>query len=77
MTRAAVVTTLFLVLLEVLGARHFVGVLSGTLADGGRAGVFLGLLYTLTFLAVVVLVPVLLLADALLHLVTRLRSRAT
>lgn len=77
MTRAAVVTTLFLVLLELLGARHFVGVLSGTLTDGGRAGAFLGLLYTLTFLAVVVLVPVLLLADGLLHLLARARRRST
>jgi hypothetical protein len=61
MIRSAVVTTLFLLLLEAAGARTHVSVLSGTI-DGGRAALFLGLLYTLTFLTVALLVPPLLVA---------------
>lgn len=71
MTRAAVVTTLFLVFLEVLGARQHVSVLSGTIA-GGQAALFLGLLYALTFFTVVLAVPPLLVAG----LVTRRRANA-
>jgi hypothetical protein len=73
MIRSAVVTTLFLALLEVLGARTHVSVLSGTL-DGGRAALFLGLLYALTFLAVAVLIPPLLLAGVVESVVARRRA---
>jgi hypothetical protein len=75
MIRPAVVTTLFLVLLEVLGARAHVSVLSGTL-DGGRAALFLGLLYALTFLTVAVVVPPLLAAGVVERLVSWRRGRA-
>ena len=61
MIRSAVVTFLFFVVLHVAGCARFVGVLSGTL-DGGRWGLFLGLLYALSWFSVVVLVPILLLA---------------
>jgi hypothetical protein len=75
MIRSAIVTTLFLVLLEALGARAHVSVLSGTL-DGGKAALFLGLLYALTFLTVALLVPPLLLAGLADALAGR-RSSAT
>ncbi|MBE2253448.1 MAG: hypothetical protein IAE78_28225 [Myxococcus sp.] len=66
MTRAAVVTTLFLGLLELFGARAHVSVLSGTL-DGGRLALFFGLLYALTFFTVVLLGPPALLTGLLLR----------
>ncbi|MDX2014221.1 MAG: hypothetical protein SFW67_28740 [Myxococcaceae bacterium] len=75
MIRSAVVTTLFLVLLEALGARSHVAVLSGTLA-GGKAVLFLGLLYAMTFLTVALVVPPLLLAGLLDALAAR-RSQAS
>ena len=56
MIRSTVVTALFLVFLEVLGARQHVSVLSGTI-DGGKAAMFMGLLYALTFFTVVVFGP--------------------
>ncbi len=56
MIRSTVVTTLFLVVLELLGARQHVSVLSGTVA-GGKASMFMGLLYALTFFTVVVFGP--------------------
>ena len=65
MIRSTVVTTLFLVFLEVLGARQHVSVLSGTV-DGGKAAMFMGLLYALTFFTVVVLAPPALLTGMLL-----------
>lgn len=65
MIRPAVVTTLFLVFLEVLGARQHVSVLSGTV-DGGKAAMFMGLLYALTFFTVVIFAPPALLAGMLL-----------
>jgi hypothetical protein len=75
MIRPAVVTTLFLVLLEVLGARAHVSVLSGTL-DGGRAALFLGLLYALTFLTVAVVVPPLLAAGVVQTILARRSGRS-
>lgn len=66
MIRSTVVTTLFLVFLEVLGARQHVSVLSGTV-DGGKAAMFMGLLYALTFFTVVVLGPPALLTGLLLR----------
>lgn len=61
MIRSALVTFAFFAVLWVSGCGRLVGVLSGTMA-GGRLGLFFGLLYALTHFAVVVLVPVLLLA---------------
>ena len=72
MHRTAVSTTLFLLLLEALGARAHVSVLSGTL-DGGRPALFLGLLYALTFLTVALVAPPLLIAGLLDALVARRR----
>ncbi|MDP3236603.1 MAG: hypothetical protein Q8S33_09560 [Myxococcales bacterium] len=66
MIRSTVVTALFLVFLEVLGARQHVSVLSGTV-DGGKAAMFMGLLYALTFFTVVVLGPPALLTGVLLE----------
>ena len=74
MIRSTVVTTLFLVFLEVLGARQHVSVLSGTV-DGGKAAMFMGLLYALTFFTVVVLGPPALLTSVLLEARAR-RSHA-
>ena len=65
MIRSTVVSTVFLVFLEVLGARQHVSVLSGTV-DGGKAAMFMGLLYALTFFTVVVLGPPALLTGVLL-----------
>jgi hypothetical protein len=59
--RTALVTLLFFVLLRVGGAQTHVGVLSGTLA-AGKTGLFFGLLYALSWLSVVIVVPVLMLA---------------
>lgn len=59
--RTALATAVFFALLHLLGARACVSVLSGTL-DGGRAQLFLGLLYALSWFACVLLVPVLLVA---------------
>lgn len=60
--RMAAVTLLFFVLLRVGGADRHVAVLSGTVGAAGKTGVFLGLLYALSWLSVVLLVPVLTLA---------------
>jgi len=65
MIRSTVVTTLFLVFLEQLGARQYVSALSGTV-DGGKAAMFMGLLYALTFFTVVIFAPPALLTGALL-----------
>lgn len=59
--RSALVTTAFFVVLRLCGAQQFVGALSGTL-EGGRWGLFFGLLYALSWFSVVLLVPVLVLA---------------
>lgn len=75
MIRSAVVTSVFLVFLEVLGAREHVSVLSGTIA-GGKAAMFLGLLYALTFFTVVFAVPPMLLAGLFPKVAKRLSARA-
>lgn len=75
MIRTAVVTSAFLVFLELLGARDHVSVLSGTIA-GGKPALFLGLLYALTFFTVVFVVPPLLLAGLVSKLSTRFSARA-
>lgn len=75
MIRTAVVTSGFLLFLELLGAREHVSVLSGTIA-GGRAALFLGLLYALTFFTVVVAVPPMLLAGLASKLTAHLSARA-
>lgn len=54
MSRLALTLTALLAVLEVAGARPLVAVLSGTPPDG-PFGLFLGLLYALTFFSVVVL----------------------
>jgi hypothetical protein len=74
MIRAAGLTFVFCLALHALGAQRFVSVLSGTL-EGGRAGLFLGLLYALTFFTVVLVVPALVLAGGLEHLARSRRSR--
>ena len=74
MMRAAGVTVVFFLALHAIGTQRFVSVLSGTL-EGGRAGLFLGLLYALTFFTVVLVVPALVLAGGLEHLVRRRLSR--
>ena len=71
MIRSALVTTAFFILLHVSGCGRFVSVLSGTL-EGGRWGLFLGLLYALSWFSVVLLVPVLLLAGLSRAVVRRL-----
>ena len=75
MIRTAVVTSAFLLFLEVLGAREHVSVLSGTIACG-KPALFLGLLYALTFFTVVLVVPPLLLAGLVEKLRSRLSARA-
>ncbi|MFY0571799.1 hypothetical protein ACN28E_49330 [Archangium lansingense] len=61
MIRSALVMTAVFLLLHLLGGRHYVGVLSGTL-EGGRSGLVFGLFYALSWFSAVLLVPVLLLA---------------
>ncbi|NTX06412.1 hypothetical protein [Myxococcus sp. CA040A] len=48
-------------LLHLLGARQYVGALSGT-REGGALGLVLGLLYALAWFGAVLLAPILLLA---------------
>lgn len=61
--RTALVTIVFFALLEAFGARQFVSALSGTVTSHGA--LFLGLLYAVTFFAVVVVVPPLLVTGLL------------
>lgn len=75
MIRTAVVTSAFLLFLELLGAREHVSVLSGTIA-GGKPALFLGLLYALTFFTVVLVVPPLLLAGFASKVSAKLSARA-
>lgn len=75
MIRTAVVTSGFLLFLELLGAREHVSVLSGTIA-GGKPALFLGLLYALTFFTVVFIVPPMLLTGVVSKLSTKLSARA-
>jgi hypothetical protein len=75
MIRAGVVTLVFFCLLELLGAREHVSVISGTVA-GGRAAMFLGLLDALTFFTVVLVVPPLLVAGAIDARLERRRASA-
>lgn len=75
MIRTAVMTSAFLLFLELLGAREHVSVLSGTIA-GGRPALFLGLLYALTFFTVVLVVPPLLLSGLVSKVAARLSARA-
>ncbi|MBL8933713.1 MAG: hypothetical protein JNM69_04120 [Archangium sp.] len=75
MIRTAVVTSAFLLFLELLGAREHVSVLSGTIT-GGKPALFLGLLYALTFFTVVFVVPPLLLAGVASKLSAKLSARA-
>lgn len=74
MIRTAIVTSAFLLFLELLGAREHVSVLSGTIA-GGRPALFLGLLYALTFFTVVFAVPPLLLAGLCSKVAGKLSAR--
>lgn len=74
--RSALVTLAFFALLHLVGGRACVSVLSGTL-DGGRAQLFLGLLYALSYFSVVLLVPVLGLAGVAQQLVRRREVRVT
>jgi hypothetical protein len=69
MIRASFVTTGFLALLELLGARHHVSALSGTVTSS--ASLFPGLLYALTFFTVVVVVPPMLVTGLAGRLLTR------
>ena len=75
MIRSALVTGCFFVLLHVGGCQRFVGALSGTL-EGGRWGLFLGLLYALSWFTVVVLVPILLIAGLAHRAILRFAARA-
>jgi hypothetical protein len=61
MIRAALVMTALFLLLHLLGGRDAVGLLSGTM-EGGRSGLVLGVLYTLSWFSAVLVAPVLLLA---------------
>ncbi|WNG36220.1 hypothetical protein F0U61_23020 [Archangium violaceum] len=60
MIRAALAMTALLLLLHLLGGRHYVGMLSGTM-EGGQSGLLFGILYTLSWFSTVLLAPVLLL----------------
>ena len=76
MIRGGVVTFLFFAALHVAGCARYVSVLSGTL-EGGRWGLFLGLLYALSWFAVVVIVPVLLIAGVAERVVARRFNAST
>jgi hypothetical protein len=72
--RATVITVLFLVV-HLAGLREFTTLLNGTMGSpqlGWRMSGFLGLTYIFTYLAFVLLVPMLLLAAALLVVWKRL-----
>lgn len=78
MMRFALLMTAFFGFLHLLGARAFVSALSGTLV-GGTPGLVLGLLYTLCFLVVALLVPPVLVVSVGVRVhrlvLTRLRVR--
>jgi hypothetical protein len=75
--RAAAITGLFLVM-HFAGFREFTGILNGTigsLALGWGFSTFLAVFYIVLYLAFVILVPVLLLAAAILKVWQRLRQK--
>ncbi|HEX3626589.1 MAG TPA: hypothetical protein VH280_14335 [Verrucomicrobiae bacterium] len=74
--RAAAISGLFLVL-HLAGLREFTGILNGTigsLALGWRLSAALAIFYIVLYLAFVILVPVLLLAAAILTVWQRLKN---
>jgi hypothetical protein len=75
--RTAAISGLFLVV-HLAGFREFTGILNGTigsLALGWRLSAFLAVIYIVLYLAFVILVPVLLLAAAILMVWQRITSQ--
>jgi len=75
--RAAAISALFLVV-HLAGFREFTGILNGTigsLALGWTLSAILAIFYIVLYLAFVILVPVLLLAAAILTVWQRLRKK--
>jgi hypothetical protein len=76
--RAVAISGLFLVL-HLVGFREYTGILNGTIGSlnlGWNLSAFLGIFYIALYLAFVIVVPVLVLAAAILMVWQRLRQKS-
>ena len=77
--RAAAITVIFFIL-HLAGFREFTSILNGTIGSlelGWNFSAFLAVIYILFYLAFVILVPVLVLAAAILTIWRRLRRKSS